>query len=350
MRKEIVFAIVMGTIFGLLVAFGIIRANNAFNKSNSEVSTSNENPEISPAQNSQVLGITLTKPNDLGVETENPVTFSGISKPQTFIVISLDNGDYILKTNDAGEFNQDIELDAGLNYIKMTAIDDKGSSFEKNIKIVFSTEFNKISEVKDTSTPATVSADDIQKKVDQKITDALNRPTFYFGTITDLTNSSLQLKSDTGEIKQISITVSTSFVRFGKTTTTIKLKDVAIGDYIIAMGYIFEKDVLDSSRVLIITPFQPESKIVLLGNVDDVNKGLITVNPIIDGKEIGIIPSNSTVTTNGDPNEMKKVKFASISEGDIILLVGKAKDSQIEAIRIHIISSPEPSPTPTKKP
>jgi hypothetical protein len=348
MRKEIVFAIVMGTMFGLLVAFGIIRANKAINKSNSQVTTSNENPEISPTQNSQVLGITLTKPEDLGVETKNPVVFSGISKPQAWIVISLDKSDYILKTNDTGEFNQNIDLTAGLNYVRITAVDDNGSVFEKDIKIVYSTEFNKISGVVATSVPATESADDIQKKVDQKITDALNKPTFYFGTITDITNTSLQLKSDTGEIKQISISDSTNFVRFAKTTTTLKLKDVAIGDYIIAMGYVLEKDVLSSSRVLITTPIQPETKLVLLGKVSSIKKGQITIISASDGKEIEVIPSNTTITTNGDPDNIKKVMFATISEEDTILLVGKAKDSQIEATRIHIISSPEPSPTPTK--
>jgi hypothetical protein len=350
MRKETVFAIVMGTLFGLLAAFGIIRANKAINKSNSQVATSSENLVISPTENSQILGITLTKPQDLGVETENPIVFSGISKPQTWIVISLDNGDYILKTNETGEFNQNVELNAGLNYIRILSVDNNGSSFEKNIKIVLSSEFNKISGVEVTSVPSTESANDIEKKVNQKISDALNKPTFYFGTITDITNTSLQLKTDTGEIRQVSISDTTNFVKFGKTTTTLKLKDVAIGDYIIAMGYVLEKDVLTSSRVLITTPLQPETKIVLMGKVSMVKKGQINIISVSDEKEIEIIPSDTNIITNGDPNNMIKVKFATISEGDTLLVVGKAKDSQIEATRIHIISSLEPSATPTKKP
>jgi hypothetical protein len=350
MRKEIIFAIVMGIIFGLVVAFGIIRANKAINKSGSQVTTTNELLEISPTPESQTLSITLTKPQDLGVETENPVTFSGISKPQTWIVISLAGSDYVLKTDEKGEFNASIDLDASLNFITVTAIDTNGLTFEKNIKTVFSSEFKKESEAENKTASATDSAGDIEKKVNEKITEALNRPTFYSGTITDIIGLSFQLKTDSGEIRQISILDTTSFIKLGKTTTSLKLKDVAIGDYIIALGYIKEKGVLSSSRVLITTPSQPETKLIYLGKVSNVKKGQITIVSAADGKDIDIIPSDSTITTNGDPNKAKKVRFVTISEEDTILVVGKVKDSQIEATRIHIISSLEASPTPTKKP
>ena len=343
MRKEIVFAITMGIVFGLIVAFGVIRANKAINKSSSQVTTSDDSGNSNSQTEVAGLAISLNQPQDIRVETENPITVSGISKPGAWIAISSEGDTYLTKTNEKGEFSQNVNLYGGLNQIVIVAVGENGDTSKKQTNIVYSTEFNQEQGGEDETSSATQEANEVENKVNQKIEEVRNRATFYTGTITDITNSTFQLKSDDGEIKQVSILDSAIFVKLGKTSTTLKLEDVAIGDYIIALGYVNDKGVLASSRILVTSPSQPNTPVITLGKVSDIKRTQVTVAPASGTKEIEIVPTNSTLTTSGKIENPKKVKFSTIENDDTILVIGVTSESEIEASRIHIISTPEPT-------
>lgn len=144
MRKELIFAIVAGTIFGLVVAVGIWRANSAIklteNISSPTPTVVEENDNNSPQANSE-LGITLTKPEDKDVKAENSTEFIGITRPASWIVISAEDEDYIIQSDEKGEFSQEVELIGGMNQILLTSYDPNTNDFvEENLTIVHSTE------------------------------------------------------------------------------------------------------------------------------------------------------------------------------------------------------------------
>ena len=88
MRKEVLFAILAGGIFGLIIAFGIWRLNKTIGPKE-DVTT-----EASPTP-SQV-GITIAKPNEKQVVTESSVEISGITKPNSSVVITGEDEDVII--------------------------------------------------------------------------------------------------------------------------------------------------------------------------------------------------------------------------------------------------------------
>lgn len=141
MRKEIFFAILAGALFGLVIAFGIWRANSSMKSNNgsSDVSVVEESPTASPKSE---VGLTLAKPENLTVTGETPITLNGITEPNNWIAISAEDDDYVFQADANGAFEKDIDLVGGANVIVITSIDKDGNTKSTKLTIVYSSEFN----------------------------------------------------------------------------------------------------------------------------------------------------------------------------------------------------------------
>jgi hypothetical protein len=148
MRKEVIFAIFAGIMLGLLVAFGIWRADNALKPAVDTNLATNDNPQYSTttanssknsSQQNTDLAISSIESGD--VFTENPVILKGLTHPNVNLVISTENDDFLLNSDATGQFEKEIALTGGINNILITAYDNKGFSSSTSLKIVFSSEF-----------------------------------------------------------------------------------------------------------------------------------------------------------------------------------------------------------------
>ena len=142
MRKEIFFAILAGSLFGLIIAFGIWKANSSM-KSNGVISETSPSEEISSPTPQPQIGLTLAKPEDMDVVTESPIILSGATKPNAWVTISAENKDYLIKADINGGFQQLIDLIGGANEILITSFDESGNSNTQNLIVVLSSEFAK---------------------------------------------------------------------------------------------------------------------------------------------------------------------------------------------------------------
>jgi len=138
MRKEILFAIISGLVFGVLIAFGIWRINTSLN-----LKEDAKQEEVSSDQDNLIneLKLILIKPDDLDVITNSPLEIAGATKPDIWIAISSEEEDYIFKSDEKGEFSQEVDLTGGINQILISAFDSDGTSVSNNITVVYSTEF-----------------------------------------------------------------------------------------------------------------------------------------------------------------------------------------------------------------
>ena len=201
-----------------------------------------------------------------------------------------------------------------------------------------------------TESAVSEETDEIREKVLQKIAEAQSNPKAYLGAVTDITEKTIQLKSTEGEIQQVLINEEeTTFVNITKTAKTVKFADVAIGDFIIAMGFLDGNGVLDSKRVLIASEPEEPTRQSLMGTVADVKQGQIVISQKATDEEISIEPQSGISVTEVEEGETTKSRFSNIEEGSIIITVGAFEDEAFEARKIHIISTPEPSPTPVEE-
>ena len=186
--------------------------------------------------------------------------------------------------------------------------------------------------------PATVEGDTIRDKVQQKVEEARTIPFSYIGTVTDIAEETIQinkhvfdgLTETNGQIQQISINEeATTFVKIAKTTTTVNFSDVAIGDFIIAMGYKNGNDVLEAQRILITTPLEVTTRKALFGEPSDISSRSLTLK-----------------TQDGDWSvEFGKTwvgpDLDEIGENDKVIVIGNTEDKTLEARFLEIISPTE---------
>lgn len=274
MRKELIVASIIGIGFGLVIAFGVYRINSSL-KPNGNKTLSTPNPKTVISE----FKITLDKPQNNDVLTEDAIAVTGITKPLTWISVSGEDEDYTVQSDDKGLFSQDVNLIPGVNQIKLTAFDALGAQSIEKVLVVYSSSFEERETTTATSSASTSDSSDsgIRAKVEEKVREALNRPKAYLGTITDISDSTIQIKSSESQIQQISVKDDgVTVVKTGTVNKAVKLTDIAIGDFIVAMGYINSNTVLNAQRILITDPVTEPKVNATFGKLIDIDKKMTT--------------------------------------------------------------------------
>lgn len=349
MRKEIILAIIAGAVFGAVIAFGIWRANTAL-KPKITTPSPTLNEVSSETEESSQLRLTLAQPEEKDVVTESPTVISGITRQNTWMAISAEEKDHIIKSSNDGSFEQEVDLAGGLNQILIMAFDEDGAFVEEKLTVVFSTEFfkdNEESEPQEESSPedeeATEAADAVREKVQEKVEEARKNPKAYLGTVTDIVEETVQIKSEEGEIQQLSVNEEeTALVKMGKTKTTVKYSDVALGDFIIALGYKNTNEVLETTRILLTEAPEPSTRKALFGEVAEIAK-----------REVTIKQADGSIRVVQFGNKWVGPELDELEEGTKIIVVGTTEENTLSVRTLFIIPKEipeEPSPTPEEKP
>lgn len=323
MRKEVVYALIAGSILGIIIAFGIWRANSAFK---SEQNTTSQTP--SPESNSLKSGITLAKPDNLSVVSSDAVTITGIASPNSWVVISSETKDYFVKPEADGSFSVDLKLGGGINRLMAFGINSAGEVSWAALTLVVSTEF-KTPTV--SASPKEASGEsEIRDKVIKRVQEALTNPKAEIGTVTDIAAGTLQIKTESGEIKQISAKDD---------LTGVKFTDIAIGDFIVAMGYSNGNEVLEAKRILISKAPAQITVVPAMGTVVKIDKKTLTLK-INEEKEVFLT----------FPKKWQGPEINKISLNNQLIAVGKQTENDFQVRSVFIIPPQTPSPTPTSTP
>ena len=350
MKKELFFAIGAGLILGLIIAFGIWRVNKTVTSSDQQQTS---NIEVTPSPTTS-FSITMANVEDLDVVTKTPFLINGITKPNSKVTISTEEKDYILDSQKDGSFEKEIELIAGLNEIVIKAFDQNGDSAETKLKVVYSSEFSKYMEEKvsnEEEETATDEAESIVKKVEEKVSNVLKNPKAYVGTITDISESTYQIKNEEGEIQQISFNEETSFVKIDKTSKAITSSDVAIGDSIIAMGLKNGNQVLEGKRILVTDSPEESLRDIYFTKITDFGKNQITANKIGGQEEIVFTVDSNTDYILIKDGKSSVTKLSNLEEDDIVYVFGISGEKSFEARTIYKIESTQtPAPSESANP
>ena len=317
MRKELIWAGVIGISFGLIIAFGAWRINSSL-----QPKTPAATPAPIPATGEVGLSIAFNKPENGDVVTTSTVTVSGITESLVWLTFSGEKGDYILQAGEDGVFSQDIGLTSGVNQIKVTAIDSTGNQTSQNLLIVYSALFQLNAGATPSATLTNATSDAaIAAGVAGKVAAALNQPKAYLGTVTDIADSTIQIKSLESQIEQIDISGTGISVVNTKDSDnkTVKLTDIGIGDFIVAMGYINQNSVLAAQRILVTNPVLTPEINVSIGKVTDVSQKTLTVSDVKSGSNSTLTPDIHTDLESYTAGKATAIKIAGIAGGDTVI-------------------------------
>ena len=350
MRKEVVLAIVSGGVLGALVAFGIWRANSTQRNGNKEaaVATGTVANETEPPTSTNSTRLTIASPITDIVYTESIVDVAGLTQPGSIVVISGEESDSLTRSSETGAFEATVELVGGLNEIKIFAFDAEKKIDEKKIFAVYSTEFSRYILTPE-ELEAAESTDDkeesIRKKVQEKLNQKLSQPKAYFGSITDISESSIQIKSLEGEIKLISVTGdSTTYVKTtGKTPQNVSFSDLAIGDFVVAMGFIGDTNVLDVKRLLITPIHEPTNRNAVISTLTGV-----TTNTMTLGQDL-TVNLDARTSYYSAIQELTEITKKTLVVGNRVIVSGPVDNSKYKARLVVVTTQQSPTPETTKE-
>ncbi len=138
MRKEVLFAILLGGIIGAVVAFGLWRANKALTNNNPkdfiQTAPKTEKNEMSSG------ALVVDSPETNSVVSLDSVKVIGKTTPESTVILSTKEEEVLLEADKDGKFEGTIKLAGGANLIKVTSIDKDGEKEEIELAVVYSTE------------------------------------------------------------------------------------------------------------------------------------------------------------------------------------------------------------------
>ncbi len=249
---------------------------------------------------------------------------SGISTQGNFVgIISEETSDIVLA--DGNGFNTEVELIGGVNTLSILEFPATGQPKNETRTVVYSTQLNESDE----------ATDDLQERLSQ----AGNALTAMFGTITDISAATIQVRTDLGQIEQISITEDvTSYANNIGDTEEIDFSDLAIGDYIVGLGSKNGNETLEAVRILVLTQPETSNLIAIKGTIKTLSAREFALTNY-DGNDYSIDATGSvkvTVLSDGQFDDVRLTQAA--EEGDEIIVLGRMEDEEVVAERIHIVA------------
>lgn len=324
MRKEVIFAILAGSVIGIAVAFGAYRLNLSFQKKAESVTpqeTANPNSPT-PSPSSEEFKIVLAKPQNYEVLLNSNYVISGITKPNVYVVAFDTDDEYIVKSDSSGVFELKAQLNSGANEVKIIGVDDSGKTTQTKITLVYFQDF----------------ADEFSKnQISSASATKIQKPIAFVGTITDIAENTIQIKTLEQKIDQILVDPkNTTFVKAIDTPKEITQTDVAIGDFVIALGTIQDNNVLKTQRLIVSSTVKAVNDYVFLAQIQNLTTTLTVKNR--ETGEIQNVKAGKNISYSSDVKDTKITRLSDLDTGQTILVVSsKDNTGTFVARRIHLI-------------
>jgi len=144
MKKEVLIAIVIGFILGLLITFGIWAANKSLKELKEGTQKPQEvvleiTPTPTPTLPEEKISLTITSPEDNSINSQEKIEIVGETTPEAVVTILYQEGEKILEADENGAFSTEITLVGGANEIQITAYNSQGNEARKTLNVVYST-------------------------------------------------------------------------------------------------------------------------------------------------------------------------------------------------------------------
>lgn len=201
----------------------------------------------------------------------------------------------------------------------------------------------------------------VKEKVQEKI-DTVQRgqKRAFVGKVDEIANSTLIMTDREGK-KQAKVDEEAKII--SEARKEIKLEDLEVGSWVIAMGYLEETDLLNTLRIVAVEEPKPITREVAFGKVTDISEeDVLTIKNKRRELTYTIATNSKTKITQRANGKTEEVEFTSIQLDDRVVAVGTPSENEEKIITAKIIyvipASPTeksvaeestPSPTPEDK-
>lgn len=139
MKQEKVILSFIAVLIGLVVAGVVFYIYQSTKTVSTTQSQRLENPTPTPNQKSSLF-LQIYEPKDEQIADRKTVTISGKTNPGATVAILTTTGEEIIQPSREGNFNTTIQIDDGINYIKIQAFLPTGETETVQRIIAYTTE------------------------------------------------------------------------------------------------------------------------------------------------------------------------------------------------------------------
>jgi hypothetical protein len=136
MKKEVIFAILLGLSLGLIVTYGTYIARKSFTHFSKNTASPSPTPLASANTNTT---LTLASPEDESIQAVKEIKVTGTTFPNILVVVFFQNDPQITRADSSGNFSLQGTLQNGANVISVRTIDDSGNITEEKRTVIFTT-------------------------------------------------------------------------------------------------------------------------------------------------------------------------------------------------------------------
>jgi len=137
MKKEVLIAVVLGVVVGLIITFGIYTANTALQRRSRQVRVT---PSPTPtSENVKQGSIVIYSPENDTLTDKDTIQLSGLTTPNAVVVIFVNDKSTVTSADPKGNFSADLSLTGGSNVITIVATDETGKQSQEQRSVVYST-------------------------------------------------------------------------------------------------------------------------------------------------------------------------------------------------------------------
>jgi hypothetical protein len=136
MKKEVFIAVLIGLSLGLIITYGVYRFRTALTSkpvTNLELAATPTPDESIPTV------LAWHNPEAGSVQTDTAVTITGTTIPSTFIVVFINNQDFVTTTDETGNFSIQTDLNEGGNIIRLHVVEESGEAVTEERVVIVST-------------------------------------------------------------------------------------------------------------------------------------------------------------------------------------------------------------------
>jgi hypothetical protein len=184
----------------------------------------------------------------------------------------------------------------------------------------------------------------------------------FFGEISKISGSVITITNPRGE-RQIKVSEDTKIISKGR--KEIKLENLKIGNFIIAMGYLGNNNVLEAKRIVVAEKPKLPAREVAFGKVTDISteEKILTVKNEKKDITYTVVVTEKTIITKKGEIRIERVNFSAIEKGNRVVAIGTPSENETKLITakiIHVIPgkaiglekeiTPTPKLTPTPTP
>lgn len=294
MRKEIVFAIVLGLILGGIIIYGAQLANKSTQKIKSESQT--VTPTIDQA-NSPATNLNITSPINHSISSVDSINITGIAQPNSKIIIYNDNDQKEVLADAKGQFSTSISLDGGMNKIVIGSLSPENVFDSVTIRVVYTTAKILTPTPNPVDSPIASSSQEIVNKTKEDIlkkaqdqfketeqnltTKAENIIVGYEGLISEIAQNAITIVDDKINL-QVSFSSSSAIIKNGK---TIKSDQLSIKDNVIVIGNQDENEIIAAKRIVVGNDIgKPTNKKIINAPITKINAKTLSLAVTIDGQ------------------------------------------------------------------